>query len=180
MSGLFAVDWHGILLPSASISELVIRGSLVYLLLFFILNFLPNRQIGSVGIADLLVVILFANASQNAMSSNYTSVADCIILVLTIISWSYFLNWFGYRFRWFQNLVTPPPLLLVENGRLMYRNLRRELITEDELMIQLRKQGVEDLRKVQKAYMEPDGNISLIERDSVTGRGVRKRPFGQA
>lgn len=177
MVDLFSVDWHKLFVPSTSIAELVIRGTLVYLLLFWILNFLPNRQIGAVGIADLLVVILFANAAQNAMSSDYTSVIDGFILVLTIIFWSYFLNWLGFRFHWIQRLITPPPLPLVENGRMIHRNMRRELITQEELMIQLRKQGIEDLTKVKRAYMEPDGSISVIAKEVRSAQGVSKQRF---
>lgn len=69
-----------------------------------ILRFLPNRQIAAMGIADLLVVILFANAAQNAMSSDYTAITDGIILVLTIIFWNYLLNWLSYKF---------PPVLFI-------------------------------------------------------------------
>lgn len=165
---LFQVDWHKIFLPSASIAELFIRGTLVYLALFSLLRFLPSRQIGAVGIADLLVVILFANAAQNAMTSDYSSVTDGLILVLTIICWSYALNWLGYKFPAVQRLLTPPPLMLVKSGRMLYRNMRRELITEDELMLQLRKQGIDAIRDVHKAFMEADGSISVITYDKET------------
>ncbi|WP_199320258.1 hypothetical protein [Leptolyngbya sp. FACHB-261] len=57
-------------------TELFLRGSLVYLMFFLVLRFIPNRQVGAVGIADLLVVILFANAAQNAMVSDYSSITD--------------------------------------------------------------------------------------------------------
>ena len=172
------VNWYKVFVPSAPIAELIVRGSLVYLLLFFILRFLPNRQIGAMGIADLLVVVLFANAAQNALSSDYTSVSDGFILVLTIIFWSYTLNWLGYKFPRIQHFLSPPPLLLVKDGCLNYRNLRRELITDDELMSQLRKQGIEDINKVKRAYMESDGSISAIEYDEQSQRGTPKRRLG--
>ncbi|GEM_PF-2711355 len=65
---LFKVDWYRVFVPSTSVAELVVRGSLVYLMLFAVLRFLPNRQQGTVGISDLLVVVLFAEAAQNAMT----------------------------------------------------------------------------------------------------------------
>ncbi len=178
MISLWNVDWYKVFVPSAPIIELIVRGSLVYLILFCILRFLPNRQIGAVGIADLLVVILFASAAQNAMSSNYTSITDGLILVLTIIFWSYFLNWLGFQFPWVERLLSPPPLPLVKDGCLQYNNLRRELITESELMSQLRQQGVNDLTEVKKAYIELDGSISVIEHDSTSPRGTDNRGVG--
>lgn len=166
MDFLFKIDWYKVFVPSASLLELFLRGTLVYLALFSVLRFLPSRQVGAVGIADLLVVILFANAAQNAMASDYTAITDGLILVGTIIVWSYALNWLGYQFPRLQRFLNPAPLLLVKNGRLIQRNMQRELITEGELMVQLRKQGVEKLEEVRMAFMEADGSISLITRSS--------------
>ena len=163
---LFKVDWYHIFVPSIPVAELVIRGSVVYLMLFTILRFLPNRQVGAVGIADLLVVVLFVDAAQNAMASNYTAITDGLILVVTIILWSYLFNWLGYRFRGFQRFLHRPPLALVRHGRLLRLNMERELLTQDELMSLLRKQGVQKLDDVKLAFMEPDGSISVITRGS--------------
>lgn len=165
-SFLFAIDWYKLFVPSVSLLELFIRGTLVYLVLFALLRFLPSRQVGAVGVADLLVVILFANAAQNAMSSDYTSITDGLILVMTIIFWSYTLNWLGFRFPKVQRLLSPPPLLLIKNGRPIRRNMQRELITEGELLVQLRKQGVEKIDEVKLAFMEADGSISVITFDT--------------
>ncbi len=166
MDRWFAINWHTIFFPSISILELIVRGSLVYLALFSVLRFLPSRQLGTLGIPDLLVVVLFAEAAQNAMVSTYTSITEGAILVGTVIFWSYLLNWLGYKFPKFQRFLNPPPLLLIKNGRIILRHLERELITEDELMSQLRHQGVEFLADVKKAYLESDGSISIITSDS--------------
>lgn len=166
MDLLFKVDWYQVFVPSIAVAELVIRGSVVYLMLFAILRFMPNRQVGAVGIADLLVVVLFVDAAQNAMASNYTSITDGAILVTTIILWSYFLNWLGYKFRGVQRFLNRSPLALVSNGRLLRVNMERELLTQDELMSMLRKQGVQRLDEVKVAFMEPDGGISVITRNS--------------
>lgn len=178
MDLLFQVDWYKVFVPSLSVTEAFIRGTLVYLSLFALLRFLPNRQVGAVGIADLLVVILFANAAQNALSSDYTSVTDGLLLVLTIIFWNYLLNWLGHRYPRVQRLLSPPPLLLVKNGSMMKRNMARELITESELLSQLRKQGVEKIEEVRLAFMEADGSISVITQDVSDSRGASKRRMG--
>jgi len=162
----FSINWQAIFVPSMSVLELIVRGSLVYLALFSVLRFLPSRQLGTLGIPDLLVVVLFAEAAQNAMASTYTSITEGAILVGTVIFWSYLLNWLGYKIPKFQQFLNPPPLLLVKNGRLILRHLERELITEEELMSQLRQQGVEFLADVKKAYLEADGSISIITSDS--------------
>ncbi|WP_026732566.1 DUF421 domain-containing protein [Fischerella sp. PCC 9605] len=162
----FHINWQEMFIPSISVAELIIRGSLVYLALFSVLRLLPSRQLGTLGIADLLVVVLFAEAAQNAMASNYTSITEGAILVGTVIFWSYFLNWLGYQVPAFQRFLNPPPLLLVKNGRIIDRHMKRELITEQELMSQLRQQGVESLKDVKRAFMEADGSISIIRYES--------------
>lgn len=166
MDKWLAINWQAVFVPSMSILELIVRGSLVYLALFTVLRFLPSRQMGTLGISDLLVVVLFAEAAQNAMASSYTSITEGAILVGTVIFWSYLLNWLGYKVPQFQRFLNPPPLLLVKNGRMILRHLERELITEEELMSQLRQQGVEFLADVKKAYLEADGSISIIASDT--------------
>lgn len=166
MNAWFTVNWHELFVPSTSILELCIRGSIVYLLLFFVLHFIPTRQLGMLGITDLLVVVLFAEAAQNAMATTYTSITEGVALVGTVICWSYIINWLGYKYPLLQKFLNPPPLLLVKNGRLIERNLAKELITEEEIMSQLRQQGVELLKDVKIAYMEADGGISVIPHTS--------------
>jgi uncharacterized membrane protein YcaP (DUF421 family) len=163
---MFTVDWYHIFIPSLSILELFIRGSLVYLILFTALRFLPSRQLGSLGIADLLVIVLFAEAAQNAMAATYTSITEGAVLVGSVVFWSYILNWLGYQLPAFQKFLNPPPLLLVKNGKMIERHMRKELITEDELMSQLRQQGVEYLADVKQAFIEADGTVSIIVVDT--------------
>jgi uncharacterized membrane protein YcaP (DUF421 family) len=161
---MFSVNWQEIFVPSLSIAELFIRGTLVYLILFTALRFLPSRQLGALGIADLLVIVLFAEAAQNAMATTYTSITEGAILVGTVVLWSYILNWLGYKIPRFQRFLNPPPLLLVKNGEMIERHMKRELITEDELMSQLRQQGIEYIADVKQAFIESDGTISIIEK----------------
>jgi uncharacterized membrane protein YcaP (DUF421 family) len=157
-------------MPSVPVIELVVRGSLVYLVLFALLRLVLKRVAGTFSLGDLLMIVLLADAAQNAMSAGYTSVTDGIILVATIIFWSYALDWLGHRSPRFEKLLHPPPLPLVRDGQMLARNMRRELITVDELMSHLREQGVEDVREVQSAFMEGDGRISVVRRDGEATR----------
>lgn len=66
MDTWFNINWKELFVPSIPVVELILRGSLVYLVLFWVLRLLPSRQLGTLGIPDLLVVVLFAEAAQNA------------------------------------------------------------------------------------------------------------------
>jgi uncharacterized membrane protein YcaP (DUF421 family) len=156
------VELGKIFLPSTPLLEIIMRGSIMYLTLFSMLRLVLKRVAGTIGMADLLMVVLIADAAQNALSADYRSITDGVILVITIVFWNYALDWIGFRFPRFQRFFHPPPLPLVRDGQLLRRNMRQELITIDELMSQLRQQGIEDLAQVKSAAIEGDGRISVV------------------
>lgn len=157
------MDLRSIFLPDVHVVEIILRGSVMYLALFVMLRVILKRQTGTLGTTDLLLITLIADASQNAMAGEYHGIADGIALVATIIFWNYAFDWLGFHFEWFSRLTEPPPLALIRNGRMLRKNMRHELITEDELMMELRKQGLNDVARVKQAFIESDGRISVIE-----------------
>lgn len=176
MPWIFAVRWHKTFVPTQPIAETVLRASVLYLALVLLLRFALKREAGQLGMADLLVLVLLGDASQNAMAGAYTSLTDGMVLVLTLVFWSVALNWLSFRSRRVARLFTPPHLPLVREGRMLRRNMQRELITEEELMSQIRLQGVADLAAVRAAYIESDGRISVITReDQPDARGAHDR-----
>lgn len=121
-----------------------------------------HRDVGAVGIADLLILVIIADASQNAMASGYESVADGIVLITTLVAWNYLLDYLSFRFKWFQSFVEPGALRLIDNGVRLKRNMRRDYVTDEELDAMLREHGVESADDVKAAYMESDGSLSVI------------------
>src|SRR5262245_22411292 len=96
MPNWFALDWHRMFVPCAPLLEAVIRGACMYLALFGMLR-LFRRQTGGFGPADLLVLLLIADAAQNGLAGDYHSITDGILLVGTIVFWEYVLDWAGFR-----------------------------------------------------------------------------------
>jgi uncharacterized membrane protein YcaP (DUF421 family) len=156
------IDLEAVFGLSIPFAEIILRGSAVYWFLFIIFRFVVRRDVGSVGIADILILVIVADASQNAMAGEYTSVTDGIILVLTLIAWNIFLDWLAFRFPRFRRLSEPAALMLVKKGKLLKKNMRREFITNEELWSKLREEGVTRLDQVEAAYLEPDGSFSVI------------------
>src|SRR5215468_4860542 len=175
MPHLFAIDWHNFFVPSVALAELILRGSLIYLGIFALMRFVLKREAGTIGLPDLLMTVLIADAAQNAMASDYHSITEGAVLIATIVFWNYALDWLGHRFPRVERLLHPPPLLLIKDGRLLRRNMRQELVTEEELMSHLRQQGIANLAQVQKAYMEGDGQISIISREKPARGDYAKR-----
>jgi uncharacterized membrane protein YcaP (DUF421 family) len=142
--------------------ELILRGSVIYWFLLLVFRFLMRRDLGAVGSADVLLIVLVADASQNAMVGESTTVAEGLVVVCTLLGWNWLLDMLSYRFPVVARLTGPPPLLLVRRGRVVHRNLRREHITLDELKGHLRQHGIEHLQEVRMAYLEGDGQFSVI------------------
>lgn len=160
------MDWESLFGLSQPLAETVVRGTAIFWFLFLIFRFVIHRDVGAVGVADLLVLVIIADAAQNAMAGEYTSVTDGMILISTIVFWNFLLDWLSFRFPSFGRFARSPPLRLIRNGRMLKRNMSRELMSEDELMSKIREQGVEDVGQVKDAYMESNGSISVIKKDT--------------
>lgn len=175
MEKIFQFDWQTIFVPSGSLLEVFVRGTIMYLVMFALLRIF-RRQAGAVGISDLLVIVVIADAAQNGMAGKSESVTESMLLIATIVMWDYLLDWLGDRTEFFKRLVEPKELLLIADGKLVRRNMRSEMITYDELMSQLRQQGVEQISEVKKCYLESNGRFSVItnDKDSETPKGNDK------
>ena len=169
------IDWKELLEPSMSLLELVLRGNTK--------NKNQNkeqqkhnqRHVGSMSLMDLLLMVLIADAAQNAMSKQYQSITEGLVLCGTLIAWNYLLDVLAYRFPEVGRLLEPPPLPIVRAGKLQRRNMRHELLTEDEVLSQLRQQGIEDLKTVKIAFVEPDGGISVVKYAQASASGPKSR-----
>ena len=159
------IDWSGLVSFDVSPWELFIRGTLMYWFLFLIFRFLLRRDVGGLGVADVLLVVLVADASQNGMTGGYTSVAEGIVLVSTLVAWNYLLDFLAFHSRVVAKFTTPPPLKLIRNGRVISRHLKAELLSMAELWSLLREQGIESLHQVRSACLEGDGDLSVIRAD---------------
>jgi uncharacterized membrane protein YcaP (DUF421 family) len=161
---LESLDWSELFGLSVPFLELIVRGTVMYWFLFFMFRFVIRRDVGSVGIADVVILVIVADAAQNAMAGEYTSITDGMILVSTLIGWNYLIDVLSFRSIALRRLLEPPPLLLVREGVFIYRNMRKEYISEEELWSKLRQQGVDSLKTVKAAFIEPDGRISVIKK----------------
>ena len=160
---LLDLDLHDVFAMSVSPLQLVLRGTLMYAFLFVIFRFVLRRDAGSVGITDFLFVVILGDASQNAMIGQATSTTDGMVLIATLVFWNYTWDYLSYRFPAFERFAAPSRLCLVQDGRKLRRNMRRELITNEELQAKLREEGVQDISEVKAMYLEADGEISVVK-----------------
>jgi uncharacterized membrane protein YcaP (DUF421 family) len=158
---MFEIDWDKLLIPSGSIAELVVRGTIVYLVIFTTMRLLPRRELGGMAASDVLVLVIIADAVQDALTGGYESITEGLILVGTIFMWATLIDWLDSLFPRLR-LAEAGPLPIISNGRLLRRNMRRENITEDELNAQLRQHGHESASEIRLGHVEGDGQISFL------------------
>ena len=156
-------DWAAVFLPETAVLQLIARGSALYLGILFLMRAMPRRTGGELATMDLLFVVLIAEGAAHALG-DYTSVADGILVIATFMGWNYLVNALSYRLPFIERLVSSPPLQVVRDGQLLRRNMRREFLTEEELVSHLREQGIEDVQDVKAAYVEGEGKITAVSR----------------
>ncbi len=164
MDFLFKVEWKELFVPHMSLPEILIRGTIIYLLLLFFLHAV-RKQSGGISISDLLVIVLLGNAAQNALVSDTISITDGVLLATVIIGWSWIFDYLAVKSSHIRRFLHPKPRILMRDGNFNRKNMRREMITEEELRSQLREEGVNDLSKVDKVYLEGDGHFSVIKKE---------------
>jgi uncharacterized membrane protein YcaP (DUF421 family) len=142
--------------------EIVVRGTAIYWFLFVLFRFVLPREVGAVGVADMLVLVLVADAAQNGMAGDYDTISEGALLIGTIMGWNALADWAAWRFPAAGRILQSRPLALVRNGRLIQRNMARQFVTEDELLGKLREHGVDDVRRVKSAHLESGGTVSVV------------------
>jgi uncharacterized membrane protein YcaP (DUF421 family) len=158
MSGLFN--------PGTPLLQIVLRCVVIYLILLIALRLTGKRQLGQFTPFDFTVLLLVANAVQNAMIGPDTSLVGGIIGAAVLLALNYSVGILVTRYGLFQREFQGDPTVLVDNGQLIMANMRRERVDPNDVLMAMREHGVEDLAKVQHAVLETDGTISIVTTDT--------------
>lgn len=158
-------DWQTLLEPSVPVVETFARGTLIFLAVFALMRTMGQRESGGLGITDVLLVVLVAEAAAVGLHGEAESVADGAVLVATILFWSLVLDAVAYRWPRLGKVLKAHARPLIEDGKLNRKVMRRELMTEEEVDAQLRLHGIRMIETVARAYIEPNGMISILRRD---------------
>ena len=157
-------DWQMMFATSVPLLESVVRGTVTYLVVLLLMRLVGQREAGGIGITDVLLVVLVAQAAAPGLSGEADSITDSVVSVVTILLWSVVIDALSYRFPAMSHLLKSRPKPLIHQGRLNRRVMRREFMTEEEVTEQLRLYGVQDISSVERAYIEPNGMISVLQR----------------
>ena len=139
----------------------------VYLIILF--RLLGKRQIGQLNIFDLAAIMGVANAVQNGMTMGSGNLSIGILAVLVLLLTGRLLASFVTREPRIENRIIGSPAILMSDGKMLKENMRRELVTEDQLLATMREHGLTKPGDVRMAVLEVDGSISIVPNEE--GRG---------
>jgi len=155
--------------------DIVLRTAVIYLVILIGLRLAGKREIGQMTVFDLVVLLLIANAVQNAMLGPDTSLAGGILAAVVLLVLNAVVARLRLRWPLLRRLVEGSPTLLVLRGEVITDHLRREGLDQETLEAALREHGVADLSEVEMAVLEIDGSISVVPTGGTTKRV--KRPM---
>jgi uncharacterized membrane protein YcaP (DUF421 family) len=168
-------------LPEVSVGEKIIRALIVYFFLLIMFRVLGKRQVGQMTPFDLIVLLILSNVLQNAMIGPDNSVLGGMIGALTILAVNWGVSRIAFDSPRFERAIEGVPTVLIHDGKFVEGNLRKETISKEDLMSNLRTQGCFSLSEVETAVLEPSGKISLMKREQprtaeATGRQTPPPP----
>ena len=154
--------------------KIILSSSAVYLFIIIAIRLFGKKELAQLSIIDLVFILLISNAVQNAMVGSDSSLPGGLVAATTLFIINYLFKFLLYRFPKLGNYVQGNEMLLIYKGQLNKANMDKARITHEELSEAVREHGVAEIRDVDLAVLEIDGNISIISND-FKHRTIRKR-----
>jgi uncharacterized membrane protein YcaP (DUF421 family) len=157
-----------VLTPTTPLLEVIARVSLVYLALTVLLRLCGKREIGQLSPLDLLGMLLLSETVSPALTGGDQSLPAALLAAATLLALAVLVSRIGFRSRRAERWLDGAPTRLVDEGRCIDAAIRSERITEQELESALRRHGllgVAELGRVRGAWVEPNGEITVVQRE---------------
>lgn len=158
--GLLNCDWFSLL-------KIAFSTLTVYLVVLLVLRFAGKREVGQMTPFDFVLLLLLANAVQNAMTGGDNSLNGGLIAAVVLVATNYTVNYFAWKNRKVRKLIEGSPTILVYQSKLIQKNLDDERITVDQLREALREHSIADFDEVGLAVLEVDGSISVLKKEEL-------------
>jgi uncharacterized membrane protein YcaP (DUF421 family) len=146
--------------------DIVLRATVAYVFILFLLRVTGRRELSSMEPSDLLLLVVMGDLIQNGVTQSDYSVTGIMLATSTFGLLAVATSYLTFRFRRMQKIVEGEPLILMQDGEVIERNLKSERLTRDELAEQARLQQIDSLDQVKWAVLETSGSISFIPKQS--------------
>lgn len=145
--------------------DIVFRSVVLFLFVFLVVRVSGRRELTSLTPIDLVLLIVVGDLIQQGITQNDESITGAVIAVATIASMQVAASYLAFRFRFARRVLDGDPIVVVQDGRVIERNLRRERMTEEDLAEEARLNQIGSFDEVAWAVLEPSGQISFIKKD---------------
>ncbi len=152
--------WHTLL-------DIAIRTTIVYLALVVGIRLTGQRQLGQMSTFDLVLLLIIANAVQNAMVGPDTSLVGGLVAAGVLLTWHQVINRVRRSSRGFAKFLAGEGIMLIHDGKILDEHLRHAGVTAEELQQALREHGTATVADVRLGVLEADGSISVIRYDDL-------------
>jgi len=142
--------------------DLVIRAAVVFLFIYLVTRVAGKRELSSMEPFDLILLVVMGDLVQQSITQSDYSVTGALIVISTITLLTVLVSWVNWRFRSLRSVLEGQPVVLVENGKLIEQNMKRERITVEDIESEGRQQQVTDIADMRWALLETSGRISVI------------------
>ena len=142
--------------------DIVLRAAFAYVFIVFLLRIVGRRELSSMEPSDLVLLVIMGDLVQNGITQSDYSVTGVVLAISTMGLLAVSTSWLVFRSKRAQRLIEGVPLILIEDGKPIEKNLRSERLTIDEVAEQARGQQIESLETVKWAVLESNGSISFI------------------
>src|SRR4029450_1560800 len=144
--------------------DIVLRAIVLYFFIVLVMRVLGRRELSSMTPFDLVLLIVLGDAIQQGLTQDDYSVTGAFLAVATIATLQVFTSWLSFRSKRARKVLEGDPLVVVEKGKVVDHNLKRERMTEDESAEEMRQQQISSLDEVEWAILESNGSISFIKK----------------
>lgn len=156
--------------------SIMVSSACVYIFIILAIRLFGKKEFAQLSVFDLVFVLLISNAVQNAMVGSDTSLTGGLVAALTLFMLNTFLKYITFKFPSLQKVLTGEPIMLIYKGMVKDENLRKEHISMNELLEAVHEHGIHNIKDVDLAILESDGNISVLSHDFKSRSShVRKR-----
>jgi uncharacterized membrane protein YcaP (DUF421 family) len=166
--------WKDMFVLGLPVLEKILRPVFVYIFLVAGLRLSGKRELAQLNPFDLVVLLTLSNTVQNAIIGDDNSVTGGILGATSLLVINYLVVRFLYAHEKLDHIVEGSPDLLIENGKINYQRLKKELISLEQLSAAARKQGLDDLSEVNRCVLEPGGTLTFVAAKPAT-EDVRHR-----
>jgi uncharacterized membrane protein YcaP (DUF421 family) len=147
-----------------ALMDIALRAIVLYVFVVLLMRVIGRRELSTMTPIDLVLLVVLGDAIQQGLTQDDYSVTGAIIAVTTIAALQVISSYLSYRFKPVHTVLEGEPIVLIENGKLIEHNLRRDRLTTDDVAEAMREQQIAQFSEVEWAIMESNGQINFIKK----------------